>query len=67
MDMASWSNDNFISESELFDLTSSLSSEAIAIFNVLKKIISSELDNFIVFSDYKNVLNALQNVRKIKH
>jgi len=67
MGIASWSsNENFISEYKLFDLTTSFSAEAIAILTTVKKIVSSELNNFIIFLDYKSVLNVLQNVRKIK-
>jgi len=63
--MASWSsNENFITEYKLFDLTSSFSAEAV--LTIVEKIISSDLDNFIIFSDSKSVLNVLQNIRKIK-
>jgi len=56
--MASWSSNK--KEYKLFDLTSSFS--AVALLTIVKKIVSSELDNFIIFSDCKSVLN----VRKIK-
>jgi len=66
--MASWSsNENFIAKYKLFDLTSSFSAEATAISFIVEKIVSSDLDNFIIFSDSKSVLNVLQNIRKIKH
>jgi len=62
--MASWSSNE--KEYKLFDLISNFSAEAVTILNIVKKIVSSELDNFIIFSDCKSVLNVLQNVRKIK-
>lgn len=35
--------------------------------NAIRKISKSELNNFVIFSDSKSVLNAIQNIKKLKH